>query len=173
MSNAAKLALSTVGLIGVMGVGVAPLGCGGGGEATATERLWVSAVPTRPKQAISAFASTRQGDDKFTGAFFSGTVLRGSHDVFEWRPTGEATAELTFLQDDARINLRLETCTPTTGFDHCLLVRGDPTGAVKYQSRKRWIVKRPGLGKSAAVVLDAMEALAEDDADLAAWLADG
>ncbi|MEM6995259.1 MAG: hypothetical protein AAF721_32415 [Myxococcota bacterium] len=148
----------------------APLGCGSAGEATATERLWVSAVPTNAKTPITAFVTTRHGDDKYLGAFFSGTLLRGGHDVFEWRPRAKGRAELQFLQDGARVDIRLETCKPTTGFDHCLLVRGDPTGAVKYQSRKRWVVKRPGKKKDAALVLDAMANLAEDDEALAQWL---
>ncbi|MBL4686192.1 MAG: hypothetical protein JKY37_16485 [Nannocystaceae bacterium] len=147
-----------------------PLACGGGGQATATERLWVSAVPTDAKAPISAFATTRYGDTKFLGAFFSGTLLRGSHDVFEWRDRGKGRAQLRFLQDGARVDIRLETCEPTTGFDHCLLVCGDPTGAVKYQSRKRWVVKRPGKRKPAALVLDAMAQLAQGDTQLASWL---
>lgn len=171
MATAAKLALRTMGLLAVIGLGIVGTGCGGAGEATATERLWVSAVPTRPKQAISAFATTRQGEGKFLGAFFTGTLLRGAHDVFEWRDTGKARVELKFLQDDSRVSVRLERCTPTTGFDHCLLVHGDPKGAVRYQSRKRWVVKRPGRGKSATMVLEAIAALADEDAELSAWLA--
>lgn len=163
MRSAATFALASLILAG-------PLGCGGGGEATATERLWVSGVPTNPKTPLTAFATTRHGDDKYLGAFFSGTLLRGSHDVFEWRDQGTARAQLHFLQDGAKVEIRLDTCKPTTGFDHCLLVRGDPTGTVRYQSRKRWVVKRPGRNKSVAPVLDALQALAADDPELAAWL---
>ena len=144
-------------------------GCGGGGEATPTERLWVSGVPTNPKMPITAFATTRHGEQKFLGAFFSGTLLRGGHDVFEWRDAGKGRAQLEFLQDGTKASIRLETCKPSTGFDHCLLVHGDPTGNVRYQSRKRWVVKRPGR-KDATVTLDALAALAEDDPELAAWL---
>ena len=147
-------------------------GCGGGGEATATERLWVSGIPTNPKTSITAFATTRHGDAKYLGAFFSGTLLRGGHDVFEWHERGKGRAELQFLQDGTKASVRLETCKPSTGFDHCLLVHGDPTGTVRYQSRKRWVVKRPGRGKSAAPVMDALLDLAADDDDLRAWLSE-
>ena len=151
-------------------VALLPLGCGGVVEAEATERLWVSAVPTTAKTSISAFATTRHGDDTYIGAFFTGTALRGGHNAFRWRPTGQARAQLEFLQDGAKVDVRLERCKPTTGFDHCLLVRGDPTGAVKYQSRNRWVVKRPGRRASPAFVFEALAEVAQDDADVSAWL---
>jgi len=150
---------------------LAPVACGGGGEATATERLWVSTVPTKPKTPLTAFATMRTGEGKYLGAFFSGTLLRGGHDVFEWQDKAKNTAELQFLQDGKKHRIRFETCKPTTGFDHCLIVHGDPTGTVRYQSRKRWVVKRPGKRKSAQPVLEAMSTLAEDDEQLAAWMA--
>ena len=144
------------------------LGCGGG-DATATERLWISDVPTSPKQPITAFASTRTGDGKYLGAFFRGSLYRGGHDVFEWYDDGKDAAHLQFLQDGKKFKLRIEKCTPTTGFDHCMLLHGDPTGKVRYQSRKRWVVKRPG--KKAEVdglVTQTIFDLAEDDEDLRA-----
>lgn len=151
---------------------LAPVACGGGGEATATERLWVSTVPTNPKTPLTAFATMRTGEGKYLGAFFSGTLLRGGHDVFEWHDKGKSAAELEFLQDGNKHQIRLATCKPTTGFDHCLMVHGDPTGTVRYQSRKRWVVKRPGKRKSSQPVLEAMSVLAEDDEQLAAWMAE-
>lgn len=144
--------------------------CGGGSSpATPTERLWVSGVPTSPKAEISAFVTTRQSGGKFLGAFFHGSALRGQHDVFEWYEDGKDAARLVFLQDGRERAVRFESCTPTTGFDHCLIVHGDPTGAVKYQSRKRWVVRRPGKKAiEPTMVLDAIETLAEDDEDLQA-----
>lgn len=149
---------------------VAAAACGGGSSpATPTERLWVSGVPTSPKAEISAFVTTRQSGGKFLGAFFHGSALRGHHDVFEWHEDGKNGAHLVFLQDGKERDVRFETCTPTTGFDHCLIVHGDPTGAGKYQSRKRWVVRRPGKKDvEPTMVLDAIEALAEDDEDLQA-----
>jgi hypothetical protein len=146
-------------------------GCGGG-DATPTERLWISAVPTSPKTEITAFATMRADGDKYLGAFFRGTLLRGRHDVFEWKDTGKGRASLRFLQDNTTASIRVETCKPTTGFDYCLLVHGDPTGAERYQSRKRWVVRRPGGRKNVggAFVLDALTELSDDDEDLAAAL---
>ena len=151
---------------------VSAAGCGGGGQATATERLWVSGVPTNPKTPITAFATTRHGEAKYLGAFFKGTLLRGGHDVFQWHDRGKGRAELQFLQDGTKASVRLESCKPSTGFDHCLLVHGDPTGTVRYQSRKRWVVRRPGRGKASALVMDALTELAADDDELAAWLSE-
>lgn len=152
----------------VLGLLVAA-GCGGSDAATPTDRLWVSAVPTSAKQELSAFVTTRTSEGKYVGAFFHGSALRGSHDVFEWKDDGKTGAILRFLQDGKQTKLRFETCTPTRGFDHCLIVNGDPTGAKKYQSRKRWNLRR---GKKSAVMsIPALfEELAEDDEDLAAAL---
>lgn len=141
-------------------------GCGGSDTATPTDRLWVSAVPTSAKQELSAFVTTRTSEGKYVGAFFHGSALRGSHDVFEWKDSGKDAATLRFLQDGRQTKVRFETCSPSRGFDFCLLVHGDPTGAKKYQSRKRWNVRR---GKKAAILsIPAMfEDLAEDDEELA------
>lgn len=143
--------------------------CGGSDAATPTDRLWVSAVPTSAKQELSAFVTSRTSEGKYVGAFFRGSALRGSHDVFEWKDDGKSGATLRFLQDGKQAKIRFETCTPTRGFDHCLLVHGDPTGAKKYQSRKRWNLRR---GKKAAMLSIPVlfEELAEDDEELAAAL---
>lgn len=151
----------------------AAVGCGGGSSpATPTERLWVSGVPTSAKAEISAFVTTRQSGAKFLGAFFHGSALRGHHDVFEWVEDGKDAAKLKFLQDGKTRRVWFETCTPTTGFDHCMIVHGDPTGAKTYQSRKRWVVRRPGkrdIGPN--MVLDAIAELATDDEELQAAFA--
>lgn len=146
--------------------------CGGGDTASPTERLWVSTVPTSAKQEISAFITTRTRDDKYIGAFFHGSALRGRHDVFSWVADGRDAAKLTFLQDGKTSRVRFETCKPSRGFDMCLIVHGDPTGAKQYQSRKRWNVRRPG--KRALAAMDVpltMAELAEHDDELAAELA--
>ena len=146
-------------------------GCGAS-EATVTERLWVSAIPKSPKTPITAFATMAGDGDKYLGAFFSGTLLRGGHDVFEWKATGNSTASLRFLQDGTKANIRLETCKPDKIFDYCVNVHGDPTGTVRYQSRKRWVVRRPGKRKAVdgTFVLDVLQQLSDDDDELAAAL---
>ena len=144
--------------------------CGGKGEATATERLWVSTVPTSPKQPVSAFLATKAKDGKYIGAFLNGSLYRGGYDVFTWVPRSGG-ADLTFLQDGTRARLGFETCKPSKGFDHCLLVKGDPTGTGRYQSRKRWTVRR---GKSdlppSQLVPATLVELADEDEELQALL---
>ena len=148
--------------------------CGSGpSPGTPTERLWVSGVPTSAKAEISAFVTTRQSGGqnggKFLGAFFHGSALRGHHDVFEWVEDGKDAAKLKFLQDGSTRRVRFENCEPTRGFDYCMIVHGDPTGAKKYQSRKRWIVRRPGKREiEPTVVMDVIAELAEDDEELQA-----
>jgi hypothetical protein len=145
--------------------------CGGPDVAAPTERLWISTVPTSAKQEISAFVTTRSRDDRFIGAFFHGSALRGHHDVFSWVADGRDAAKLTFLQDGKTQKVRFESCKPSRGFDYCLIVHGDPTGARQYQSRKRWSVRRPGKRALELVsVPETLAVLAEDDDELAAAL---
>ncbi len=167
MRHAGKVTVLGLGL----GVAMVVAGCSGG-PATATERLWVSGVPTKPTQPLTAFVTMRTDEDRYLGAFFQGTVLRGQHDVFRWETLDKDRAQLEFLQDGRKVRLRLETCKPTTGFDYCLDVYGDPTGATRYQSRKRWVVRRPGRSRDATAGLFSrvVHELAEDDAELAAVL---
>ncbi len=158
-----SIALAGFALLGFAG------GCGSSSNAP-TERLWVSGVPTSTRAEISAFVTTRTGEGKFLGAFFSGSLLRGKHDVFEWEDDGADAAKLKFLQDGKVRRIRIEPCKPSTGFDRCILVHGDPTGKVRYQSRKRWTVKRPGGKKDlATLVPSVMAELGEEDRDLAAF----
>ncbi len=150
----------------VLGLGA----CGNQGEATATERLWVSSVPTNPKQPITAFLATRTSDGKYLGAFFKGSLYRGGHDVFEWKSRSGSTAELRFMQDGSTASLKFESCKPSRGFDHCLLVSGDPTGTRRYQSRKRWTVRRGKKTVPSQLVTSTLAELAEDDQDLRTYL---
>jgi hypothetical protein len=143
-------------------------GCEGSNTGSPTDRLWVSGIPKNPKASLTAFITARTTGDKFIGAFFSGSVLRGSHDVFEWKNEGEDGAVLKFLQDEKTQRVRIETCKPTTGFDYCIMLHGDPKRIERYQSRKRWTVRRPGKKRDAGTlsVVDVMFELSEDDSDL-------
>lgn len=156
----------------VVGVVLLVAGCEGRHTGSPTERLWVSGVPKNPKASISAFVTTRATGDKYVGAFLVGSLYRGGHDVFEWTYEGDDAAVLTFPQDGKSRRVRFETCDPTTGFDYCIIMRGAPTPDERYQSRKRWTVKRPGGKRDAATisVRDVMFELSEDDPDLQATL---
>jgi hypothetical protein len=164
MCSAGSLRLTLVALCGVL-----VAGCGGGKPSTPTERLWVSGVPTNTKATISAFVTTRTSDDKYIGAFFRGSLLRGSHDVFAWTDDGKSEATLEFLQDGTKQRVRFESCEPNRGFDYCVQLSGGSAVAGRYQSRKRWAVRRPGRrAASPTLVTDAMHELADEDEDLRA-----
>lgn len=154
--------------VAILGVALLAVGCEGGQAGSPTERLWVSGLPSNPKAPITAFATTRTSSDKYIGAFFQGSMLRGGHDVFEWRSEGQDAATLKFLQDGETRRVRFETCKPTRGFDYCIVLHGDPTGTGRYQSRKRWTVRRPGRRRDAGATLvtDVMFELSEDDGQL-------
>lgn len=145
-------------------------GCGGKDDAAAAERLWISTVPTSPKEPVSAFLATKAKDGMYIGAFFTGSLYRGGHSVFTWTPRSGG-ADLKFLQDDSKARLRFESCKPSRGFDHCLIVKGDPTGTGRYQSRKRWTTRRGTKDLPPSQLVTATIAtLAEDDEDLEALL---
>lgn len=147
-------------------------GCGGSTPATATERLWVSNLPTGPRVSFTAFVSVRATDDRYYGTFFHGSLFRGGHDAFRWDPRDKDQARVTFLQDSSERSLRFASCEPSTGFDLCVQVRGGPYGVERYQSRKRWVVGRKGGAPAALEVGDVLAELAQDDADLSAAMAD-
>ena len=159
---------------GLLGVGLAVMmccvgGCRGGAEPTPTERLWISSLPSSPKSEITVFASIKASDGKYIGSFFHGSAFRGRHDVFELFPKDEHFAELRFSQDGKIKKLRFEPCEPARGFDFCLMMHGDPTGTVRYQSRKRWSLRRPGKRGLGASAWSAIEDLAQEDEALAAF----
>ena len=147
--------------------------CGGSGKVAVTERLWISDFPTKPTSTLSAFATTRGTGGKFVGGFYRGSLYRGEHDAVEWVSEGANVAKLRFLQDGARIRLEFERCEPTRGFDYCIVVKGDPYGTRRYQSRKRWAVKRRGKRDSVFDLMpDALFDVAYDDSDFQAWIRD-
>jgi hypothetical protein len=116
---------------------------------------------------VHAFAITEVRGRQL-GTFYHGSAYRGQHDAFRWRQVNERDARLEFLQDGKNYKVRVSNCEPTRGFDHCIKLEGDPTGAVRYQSRKRWAI--PRRGKQAADPAELMMELAEEDEDLAVLL---
>ena len=139
-------------------------GCSDPSPAKPTDRLWISELPTGPSKTITAFLVTRARGDNYFGAFWQGSMYRGGHDLFEWESAGPGRAKLRFLQDDGLREVRFESCEPSTGFDHCIVLHGDPKGVGRYQSRKRWIVR----GRKGATALHStIRDLATEDDDLA------
>lgn len=142
--------------------------CGGGDAAPLplANRLWLSKLPTKTTEVVGALVILQQAEGKAqVGALYHGSLYRGGHEVFEWLPEDEHHARLRPLQDGKAVKIRLEDCKPDLGFQACVLLHGDPSGVVRYQTRKRWGVR----GDAGALDLAAeLRALAEDDPDLAA-----
>lgn len=129
-------------------------------------RLWLSKLPTKTTEVVGALVILQHAEGKAQfGALYHGSLYRGSHEVFEWIPGDERRARLRPLQDGKAVEIRLEDCKPDIGFQACVLLHGDPSGVVRYQTRKRWGVRSGAVGLDLAAEL---RALAEDDPDLAA-----
>lgn len=153
-------------------------GCRGAppGESVAIhDRLWLTAVPKKPRDEVSAFLVVRASEARQYGFLFKGSLLRGTYDTFHWAPEGEDRAKLTTIQDDKVHKIRTETCEPDAGFQYCVQLHGDPQGTTRYQSRKRW-----GLGRPKAItpkllgfdLATELRSLAAEDGELAAALAE-
>ena len=143
-------------------------GCGEG-EVSIGGRLWIDAMPDSPRAPIAAFVVSRPEEGKGRyGSFYRGSLLRGGHDVFAWREDSDDPSQVTLrlLQDGREVAIRVARCEPSPGFDHCVTLEGDPQGARRYQSRRRW-----GAPESAGFEVRSMlTALAAEDAELAALL---
>ena len=138
--------------------------CSKGPPAEVADRLWVAEMPTSPRSTIDAFVLTEVGK-RSVGSFYHGSLYRGTHDSFLWTTKAKDRGVIHMLQDQRDHEVRTRSCKPTTGFDQCILLEGDPKGVVRYQSRKRWSI--PRRGKSVDVP-ELMVELAEDDAELEA-----
>lgn len=153
---------------------LAPLpGCRGGDAADVPihDRLWLTAVPKKPKDSVGVLAVVRASEKWQYGWLFKGSLLRGTYDTFHWQPDGEHRAAMRMIQDDKVYKVRTEACEPSAGFHYCVLVHGDPQGEVRYQSRKLWGLSRP---KNSAMGFDLnaeLTRLAEQDPELAGLLA--
>jgi hypothetical protein len=149
-------------------LGLAAAACGGG-EPKMENRLWIDHLPDDKRDTLAAMMIGQAGDDKRTyGAFYRGTVFRGSFDAFEWiaDPDDAAKAKVRLLQDEEVSVLTIEQCEPEPRFDYCVVLRGDPQGVERYQSRRRWGA-RGGAATTAGFPQVWAELLA-DDPELAA-----
>lgn len=148
--------------LGLLGLSLLP-GCGSPPPADVTERLWVSSMPSGARDSVNAFVIT-EVRKKQVGVFYTGSVYRGTHDAFSWTPNRKKDGgKLKMLQDGRAYEVTVNSCEPSKGFDHCMLLQGDPTGVVRYESRKRWALKKGRKKKAADVPTLVMELSAEDD----------
>lgn len=147
-----------------------PLAACGGDETTSLgNRLWIDHMPADRRDPIAAVTLGEAAAGGATaGVFYRGSIFRGSFDTFTWKQHEEGRAELTLLQEQKTVKVRIEGCEPDAGFDYCVYLHGDPQGVRRYQSRRRWGGRgRPGADMTALL----REALAGDP-ELAPLFAD-
>lgn len=147
-------------------------GCGRGDEVQVPlhDRLWLTALPKRPSDEVSMLAIARLSESRQYGWLYKGSLWRGTHDGFQWLADEGQRARMRMLQDDVEHKISTEPCEPDAGFHYCVLVHGDPQGAVRYQSRRMWGLTRPKLPQGFDLA-EAAAALADADPELAALLA--
>jgi hypothetical protein len=129
--------------LGLIGVSLVPLAaCSGDGadaDLPLTNRVWLTKVPKKAEDAIGALVVFEAKGRRQFGALYRGSAYRGTFELFEWKPDDEqGRAHLRLLQDDKSVKIRTERCTPDEGLDACILLHGDPLGAVRYQSKRIW-----------------------------------
>ena len=146
-------------------------GCGGDeGPLPLHNRLWLSALPKKPSDTVGVLVVLQPGKGRPQhGALYRGSLLRGGFELFEWKPEAEGRGRMRLLQDDKLVKIRTESCAPDAGFHACVLVHGDPSGTVRYQTRRRWGVRAEAGALDVAAEL---RALAEVDPALAIALPD-
>lgn len=136
------------------------------------DRLWLTAVPKKTTDEVSAFLIIRASEARQYGFLFKGSLLRGSYDTFHWAADGEERAKLTTVQDGKVHKIRIEGCEADQKFDYCVQIHGDPQGTVRYQSRKRWGLGRPKAKLLGFDLAGELQALAAEDGELATALAE-
>jgi hypothetical protein len=143
---------------------LALVGCSKPAPSEIADRLWVSEMPSGPRDQIDAFMLA-EIKGRALGSFYHGSLYRGSHDAFKWTSKGKTAGELELLQDGKVRTIEIRSCKPSEGFDMCVRLEGDPKGVVRYQSKKRWAIPRRGKAESLDVTM-AIAELAEDDEEL-------
>jgi hypothetical protein len=140
---------------------------GDGAALSVPNRLWLSQVPKKANDTVGALVIFKIDGRKQYGALYRGSALRGAFELFEWQPGEDGHGRMRLLQDGKSVKIRTETCEPDAGFHGCVLLHGDPTGVVRYQSRRRWGLT-PRAGIAGIDVAGEIRALAAADEELAA-----
>lgn len=172
------LQTATLALFGVSLTSMAA--CGGGGDGAEnqlplTNRVWLTQVPKKANDTFGALVVFEAKGRRQFGALYNGSLLRGSFELFEWQPDAhEGRAHMRLLQDDKSVKIRTESCSPDHGLDACILLHGDPLGAVRYQSKRIWGLKgKPAISSPLALdVVGDVRALLAADPELAPLLAE-
>ncbi|MFO7566742.1 MAG: hypothetical protein R6X02_29135, partial [Enhygromyxa sp.] len=136
-----RLLRPVLGLAAVALLSTGLLGCSKKPPSEVADRLWVSQMPTGPRDLVDAFVLTEVGK-RSAGSYYHGSLYRGAHDSFMWTTKAKDRGVIRMLQDQRDFEVRIEPCKPDRGFDQCILLQGDPKEIVRYQSRKRWAIPR-------------------------------
>ncbi|MCY1061292.1 hypothetical protein [Nannocystis sp. SCPEA4] len=172
------LQTATLALFGVSLTSMAACGEGGDGaenQLPLTNRVWLTHVPKKADDVVGALVVFEAKGRRQFGALYHGSLLRGTFELFEWQPDEhDGRARMRLLQDDKSVKIRTESCDPDHGLDACILLHGDPLGAVRYQSKRIWGLRgRPVI--SSPLELDVagdVRDLLRADPELAALLAE-
>ena len=133
-------------------------------------------MPSDRRDPVAALLVGPAGEEGVTyGVFYGGTVFRGGIEAFEWIADADddTRATVRLLQDDQRRELTLERCEPDPKFDACMLLRGDPRGVERYQSRRRWGGRGVSSASAPAELVRTFDAIVAADPELAASLGQG
>ncbi len=151
-------------------VGLLSAGCGGQKDESIAGRLWVDHLPNDARdEVVSLMIVDVKG--RAVGVGHRGTAFRGSYFSFRWEQQ-DSRGTMTMLQDGREFRVAIESCTPDEGFDYCVDLHGDPSGATRYQSRKRWGIRSVPVSTNPAAIWPAVvEALSADDEALVPMLA--
>ena len=87
--------------------------CGADDAASITDRLWVSDVPSNPREEISAFAISNLRGRKL-GALYQGSLYQGTQRGFRLELEGRR-AVFEMLQDGSRYPVTVQTCKAGVG----------------------------------------------------------
>jgi hypothetical protein len=164
--------------LSLIGVSLATLTCGGDGAETdlpLTNRVWLTQVPKKADDMFGALVVFEARGRRQFGALYRGSIYRGTFELFEWKPDGdEGRAHMRLLQDDRSVKIRTERCTPDAGLEACVLLHGDPLGAVRYQSKRVWGLRgRPAVTSPLEIDLASeLRALVVADPELRAALSE-
>ncbi len=135
------------------------------------DRLWLSAVPHSIRDNVGALLIVRASATKQYGSLSHGSVLQGRYATLQWIPGDDGHGQMRLLQDNKATDVRITNCTPSDGFDYCIVIHGDPQGVGRYESRRLWGLRKPHKSITFNVA-QAIAEVAEQDPELAALMAE-
>src|SRR5690606_2518649 len=105
-----------LGLAAVALLSTTVLGCSKKPPSEVADRLWVSEMPSGPRDRVDAFVLTEVGK-RSVGSYYHGSLYRSVHDSFTWTSKAKDRGVIRILQEQRDYEVRIETCKPDKGFD--------------------------------------------------------